>query len=107
MINSKGLAIIGGLRSAGVTFRPVFCVGAHQRDVRFLPATARTSIQHGHMTRYTVLPVDAAALKELRVLDDAGRPCAPYIATGDDVGSPLRCCLRPITLGERIAVASY
>ncbi|UZI29849.1 DUF1203 domain-containing protein [Streptomyces sp. VB1] len=59
------------------------------------------------MTTYTVLPVDAAALKELRVLDDAGRPCSPYTATGDDVGSPLRCCLRPITLGERIALVSY
>ncbi|MGI5516101.1 DUF1203 domain-containing protein [Streptomyces sp. CA-106131] len=59
------------------------------------------------MTRYTVLPVDTAVLKELRVADDAGRPCAPYIATRDDVGSPLRCCLRPITLGERIALVSY
>ncbi|KOU49602.1 DUF1203 domain-containing protein [Streptomyces sp. WM6378] len=59
------------------------------------------------MTKYAVLPVEAAVLKELRVADDAGRPCAPYIATRDDVGSPLRCCLRPITLGERIALVSY
>ncbi|GAA0303328.1 DUF1203 domain-containing protein [Streptomyces turgidiscabies] len=59
------------------------------------------------MTRYTVLPICAAALDELRVTDDAGRPCAPYLATGADAGSPLRCCLRPIALGERIALVSY
>jgi hypothetical protein len=59
------------------------------------------------MTEYTVLPLDAAALKELRAVDDAGRPCAPYVATGNDVGSPLRCCLRPVTPGERIALVSY
>ncbi|MFE3886191.1 DUF1203 domain-containing protein [Streptomyces lydicus] len=59
------------------------------------------------MTRYTVLPIDTAVLKELRVADDAGRHCAPYVATRDDVGSPLRCCLRPLALGERIALVSY
>ncbi len=59
------------------------------------------------MTAYTVLPVDPAALKELRTADDAGRPCVPYRATRDDAGSPLRCCLRPITPGERIALVSY
>jgi hypothetical protein len=59
------------------------------------------------MTRYTVLPIETAVLKELRVVDDAGRPCVPYIATGDDVGSPLRCCLRPLALGERSALVSY
>ncbi|WP_329439343.1 DUF1203 domain-containing protein [Streptomyces sp. NBC_01426] len=58
-------------------------------------------------TKYTVLPVDTGVLKELRIADDAGRPCAPYIATRDDEGSPLRCCLRPIALGERIALVSY
>lgn len=59
------------------------------------------------MTRYTVLPIDPIALKDLRTADDAGRPCAPYVATGDDEGSPLRCCLRPVALGERIALVSY
>ncbi|MEV5544620.1 DUF1203 domain-containing protein [Streptomyces sp. NPDC052309] len=59
------------------------------------------------MTRYTARPIDAAALKELRTTDDAGMPCAPYDATGDDAGSPLRCCLRPIREGERIALVSY
>jgi hypothetical protein len=59
------------------------------------------------MTKYTVLPIDPAVLKELRVTDDAGRPCAPYSATDDDAGSPLRCCLRPVAPGERIALVSY
>ncbi|OIJ64037.1 DUF1203 domain-containing protein [Streptomyces mangrovisoli] len=59
------------------------------------------------MTRYTVLPIDPATLKELRVADDAGRPCVPYSATRDDEGSPLRCCLTPIRSGERIALVSY
>ncbi|MFI6872837.1 DUF1203 domain-containing protein [Streptomyces sp. NPDC050400] len=59
------------------------------------------------MTRYTALPIDATALKELRTTDDAGRPCVPYTATGDDAGSPLRCCLKPIEEGERIALVSY
>jgi hypothetical protein len=59
------------------------------------------------MTRYTAQPIDPTALKELRTTDDAGRPCAPYTATDDDAGSPLRCCLRPVVTGERIALVSY
>jgi len=59
------------------------------------------------MTRYTVRPIDPAALKELRVTDDAGRPCVPRTATPDDIGSPLRCCLRPIGPDDRIALVSY
>lgn len=58
-------------------------------------------------TTHTVLPIDAAVLAELRAVDDAGHPCAPRAATDDDTGSPLRCCLRPIALGERIALVSY
>lgn len=59
------------------------------------------------MTRHTVLPIDPTVLGQLRITDDAGRPCTPYTATPDDVGSPLRCCLRPIAPGERIALVSY
>jgi len=59
------------------------------------------------MSRYTVLPIDIAALKDLRGVDDAGVPCVAYNATDGDVGSPLRCCLRRITFGERIALVSY
>ncbi|WP_166847752.1 DUF1203 domain-containing protein [Isoptericola sp. BMS4] len=59
------------------------------------------------MTRYTALPIDSTALAQLRVVDDAGQPCAPYTTTRDDAGSPLRCCLRPARPGDRIALVSY
>lgn len=62
--------------------------------------------------RYQPLSIPAGTLKELRVLDDSGCPLRPYTA-GDDsdpndsVGSPLRCCLRPIEVGEHVALVSY
>ncbi|WP_327655410.1 DUF1203 domain-containing protein [Streptomyces sp. NBC_00483] len=60
------------------------------------------------MTRYTALPIDPTALKELRATDDAGRAMRPFTAAGDaSVGSPLRCCLRPVAEGEHIALVSY
>ncbi|MEV4971668.1 DUF1203 domain-containing protein [Streptomyces scopuliridis] len=64
------------------------------------------------MTAYTPLPIPPAALKELRDLDDAGRPVRPYLAREDGVpldcvGSPLRCCLRAIEPGDRVALVSY
>lgn len=57
------------------------------------------------MTTYAPRPIDPAALKQLRATDDAGRPCVPFTATED--GDPLRCCLRPVTTGERVALVSY
>ncbi|MFG2181524.1 DUF1203 domain-containing protein [Streptomyces abikoensis] len=64
------------------------------------------------MTTYTALPISPAALKELRHADDAGEPPRPYTAREDGVpidcvGSPLRCCLRAIEPGERVALVSY
>ncbi|MFB7914229.1 DUF1203 domain-containing protein [Streptomyces sp. NPDC056061] len=64
------------------------------------------------MTTYTALPIPPDALAELRATDDAGRPLRPYTAREDgvpidSVGSPLRCCLRPIEAGERVALVSY
>ncbi|MFI2210077.1 DUF1203 domain-containing protein [Streptomyces sp. NPDC020141] len=64
------------------------------------------------MTAYTPLPVPPAALRELRAADDAGRPMRPFTAREDGVpigcvGSPLRCCLRTVEPGERIALVSY
>jgi len=58
------------------------------------------------------LPIPPTALDELREIDDAGRPVRPYTAheSGvpiDSVGSPLRCCLRAIEPGERVALVSY
>ncbi|MFI0977161.1 DUF1203 domain-containing protein [Streptomyces sp. NPDC021093] len=63
-------------------------------------------------TTYTPLPVPPAALKELRAVDDAGRPPQPFTAREDGVpldcvGSPLRCCLRAVEAGERVALVSY
>ncbi|MCX5607936.1 DUF1203 domain-containing protein [Streptomyces sp. NBC_00047] len=55
--------------------------------------------------RYWARPVEEAALKELRVRDDAGREPVPY--TDDEGGAPLRCCLRPSAAGERIVLVSY
>lgn len=55
--------------------------------------------------RYRARPIEEAALKELRVRDDAGRACVPY--TDGEGGAPLRCCLRPSLAGERIALVSY
>ncbi|MFI6728659.1 DUF1203 domain-containing protein [Streptomyces sp. R-74717] len=64
------------------------------------------------MTTYTPLPIAPATLKELRDIDDTGRPLRPYTAREDGVpldcvGSPLRCCLRAIEPGERVALVSY
>ncbi|MEU4268537.1 DUF1203 domain-containing protein [Streptomyces sp. NPDC026092] len=57
------------------------------------------------MTTYTARPIAPAALAELRHVDDAGQPCVPFTAT--DGGDPLRCCLRPVAAGERVALVSY
>ncbi|MFG2642657.1 DUF1203 domain-containing protein [Streptomyces sp. NPDC048370] len=59
------------------------------------------------MTTYTARPIEPAVLAELRVGDDAGRPCLPFTATDAEDGSPLRCCLRNIVEGDRIALVSY
>lgn len=64
------------------------------------------------MTEYTALPIHPDALRELRVTDDSGRAPRPYTAREDGVpvdcvGSPLRCCLRPVEPGERVALVSY
>ncbi|MEU9114991.1 DUF1203 domain-containing protein [Streptomyces sp. NPDC048483] len=65
-----------------------------------------------HSTRYTPRPIPPAALEELQLVDDAGRPLAAFTARADGVpvdcvGSPLRCCLRSIEPGERVALVSY
>ncbi|MGW4276330.1 DUF1203 domain-containing protein [Streptomyces seoulensis] len=64
------------------------------------------------MTGYTPLAIPSTVLRELRDADDAGRPPQPFTAGGDDdvldsAGSPLRCCLRAVEPGERIALVSY
>ncbi|MEU6476495.1 DUF1203 domain-containing protein [Streptomyces sp. NPDC047017] len=64
------------------------------------------------MTAYTPLAIPPAALKELRDRDDSGHPLRPCTAREDgvpldSVGSPLRCCLRAVEPGDRIALVSY
>lgn len=64
------------------------------------------------MISYRPLAIPADTLTELRRADDSGRPMEAYAAgtdedRNDSVGSPLRCCLRPIETGERIALVSY
>ncbi|MEV0599834.1 DUF1203 domain-containing protein [Streptomyces sp. NPDC050315] len=64
------------------------------------------------MTTYLARPIEAVVLKELRTADDAGQAMRPFTASEDGasldcVGSPLRCCLRPVRVGERVALVSY
>ncbi|SFT02947.1 DUF1203 domain-containing protein [Saccharopolyspora flava] len=52
-----------------------------------------------------VLPIRTEVLAELRQTDDAGRQREPFV---DEVGgAPLRCCLRKVRPGERVALVSY
>lgn len=64
------------------------------------------------ISTYAPRAVPAETLAELRHLDDAGNPMRPYVASTDGVpidsiGSPLRCCLRSVEAGDRIALVSY
>ena len=56
-------------------------------------------------TGFEVRAIPADVVRELLVTDDAGR--APLVLTDDEGGAPLRCCLRPVRAGERIALVSY
>jgi hypothetical protein len=61
---------------------------------------------------YTPLPISSAALDELRRTDDSGRGPSPFTARRegapvDALGSPLRCCLRAVEEGDRVALVSY
>ncbi|MEU2558675.1 DUF1203 domain-containing protein [Streptomyces longispororuber] len=56
-------------------------------------------------TTYRPRPIHPTALKELRDTDDAGRACEPFV--DEEGGDPLRCCLRPVRPGERVALVSY
>ncbi len=52
-----------------------------------------------------VRPIPPDVLSQLRERDDAGHQ--PRLLTDRDGGSPLRCCLRRIRPGERVALVSY
>ncbi|MBO0838334.1 MAG: DUF1203 domain-containing protein [Actinobacteria bacterium] len=59
----------------------------------------------GRRTAFEVRAIDPRVVGELLVRDDAGK--APRLLTDEEGGSPLRCCLRAIQPGERIALVSY
>jgi len=63
-----------------------------------------TTVTH-KTTDYEVRPIAAEVLAELRARDDAGNPAVRLIDA--DGGAPLRCCLRPVLPGERVALVSY
>ncbi|WP_069886965.1 DUF1203 domain-containing protein [Streptomyces luteocolor] len=58
-----------------------------------------------HATAYTPLPIAPDVLRQLRDADDAGRSRAGHV--DHEGGSPLRCCLRAVAPGERVALVSY
>jgi Protein of unknown function (DUF1203) len=56
-------------------------------------------------TSFEVRAISPDVVRELLTLDDAGHP--PRLLTDTEGGSPLRCCLRPVRAGERVALVSY
>jgi hypothetical protein len=58
------------------------------------------------MTRtYEIRAIDPEVLGQLRERDDAGHP--PRLLVDEEGGSPLRCCLRRVRPGEKVALVSY
>jgi len=57
------------------------------------------------MAKFEVRAIDPGVVRELLQCDDAGNP--PRLLTDEEGGSPLRCCLRPVEPGERVALVSY
>jgi hypothetical protein len=56
-------------------------------------------------TTYEIRAIEPEVLDQLRDRDDAGNP--PRLLVDEEGGSPLRCCLRPIRPGEKVALVSY
>lgn len=56
-------------------------------------------------TGFEVCAIAPAVVRELLAADDAENP--PRLLTDKNGGAPLRCCLRPIQPGERVALVSY
>ncbi|WP_327694921.1 DUF1203 domain-containing protein [Streptomyces sp. NBC_00459] len=67
--------------------------------------TTHTTTRAKARITYAVRPIGPLILKRLRSADDAGRELVPE--TDTEGGSPLRCCLRHSTPGERVALVSY
>jgi Protein of unknown function (DUF1203) len=56
-------------------------------------------------TRIAVRAIAPEVVRDLLRTDDAGNP--PRLLTDEEGGAPLRCCLRRIRPGERVALVSY
>jgi hypothetical protein len=67
--------------------------------------TTHTTTRAKARITYAVRPIGPLILKRLRSADAAGRELVPE--TDTEGGSPLRCCLRHSTPGERVALVSY
>jgi hypothetical protein len=72
-------------------------------------ATSQTATQAGTQAGTAaaceIRAIAPDVLDELRQRDDSG--AAPRLLVDEEGGSPLRCCLRPISPGERVALVSY
>ena len=54
---------------------------------------------------FEIRAIPQDVVRDLLISDDSGRP--PVLLTDDEGGAPLRCCLRPATPRELIALVSY
>jgi hypothetical protein len=54
---------------------------------------------------YEIRAIEPEVLDQLRERDDAGHP--PRLLVDEEGGSPLRCCLRRVRPGEKVALVSY
>lgn len=64
------------------------------------------AVDHCRMPMLSVLAIPSETLSRIRArgVDEHERPVAPWRAEG---GEPLRCCLRPASAGEDLALISY
>ncbi|HUJ07533.1 MAG TPA: DUF1203 domain-containing protein [Streptosporangiaceae bacterium] len=63
------------------------------------------TITHANTATFEVLAIPHSVVAGLLAADDAGH--APRFIVDEAGGSPLRCCLRRSSPGERIALVSY
>jgi hypothetical protein len=76
-----------------------------QLPARGSPSMNVVTTQAPPVSQVQIRAISPGVLSQLRVLDDAGQRMAPFIDS--EGGSPLRCCLRRIRPGERVALVSY
>jgi Protein of unknown function (DUF1203) len=103
--------LLGGrlIMTGGPSFRPWTPPACRHSDVRFPPASrtagAEDEVMATATTIYEIKAIEPDVLQELRRRDDAG--AEPRLLVDEEGGSPLRCCLRRVQPGERVALVSY